>query len=440
MLQKSQTNLQNLVQPLGGLISRVIHLPHHPGEPRFPIMSSSLGDVGQVLSNVTNAGPPGSTAHIMDGTGGSVAPEESRIKAIAEGLERYSSCVYDEKQFIWATADELGDEALDLSAVPRCSESELRHPRCPIVTPDKAAPIRWARGISLLDGRLIWVPAVMVYLHISFLSPGERFWLPISTGCAAHASLEQALISAISEIIERDAVSLVWLQRLPLPRIELDDISDELQRYLDLNRRGNFGIEHYFFDATLDVGVPTVYSLHLSPGNDKLSSLVMCSTELDPSVAVAKVLRESSASRIAMQTSRELPAELDDFNNVHHGAMYMGKQERLHVYEFLLNSPQRRLLSEMPVITGDDSQAELINLIERLRERKMEAYAVDLSTDEALRVGMRVVRVIIPALQPLSFNYRAQYLGHPRLYDAPRRMGYPVHNEAELNRWPQPFA
>jgi ribosomal protein S12 methylthiotransferase accessory factor len=53
---------------------------------------------------------------------------------------------------------------------------------------------------------------------------------------------------------------------------------------------------------------------------------------------------------------------------------------------------------------------------------------------------MWVVRVIIPALQPLSFSYRARYLGHARLYQAPRLMGHPVREEADLNPWPQPFA
>lgn len=440
MLKNTEASLLNLVQASGGLFNGVNRLPHHPGEPRFPIMSSSLGDVGQVLGTVAHSRPGGSTAHVMDGTGGSIGQEDSRIKAIAEGLERYASCVYDEKQFIWATADELGDEALDLNTVPRCSETELAHPRCPIVAPNKSAPIRWVRSFSLLDGCLKWVPAVMVYLHIPFFSPGERFWVPISTGCAAHTSLEKALISAICEVVERDAVSLVWLQQLPLPRVELDEISDDLREYLELNRRGSFGLEHYFFDATSELGVPTIYSLHLSPANERLAALVMCSTELDPSVAVAKVIRESSASRIAMQAYREVPAELNDFADVHHGAMYMGKRERLHAYDFLLNSPSRRALSEIPTITGSDPQVDLMNLIERLRKRNMPAYAVDLSTDEALRVGMRVVRVIIPALQPLSFNYRAKFLGHPRLYDAPRRLNYPAHGEAELNHWPQPFA
>jgi len=51
-----------------------------------------------------------------------------------------------------------------------------------------------------------------------------------------------------------------------------------------------------------------------------------------------------------------------------------------------------------------------------------------------------VVRVIIPGLQPLSFHYRARYLGHPRLYEAPALMGYPVLREEDLNGWPQPFA
>jgi ribosomal protein S12 methylthiotransferase accessory factor len=69
----------------------------------------------------------------------------------------------------------------------------------------------------------------------------------------------------------------------------------------------------------------------------------------------------------------------------------------------------------------------------------MPLYAIDLSTDEAIRHGFRVVRVVIPSLQPLSFHYRARYLGHPRLYRAPSLMGHVAKAEDELNPWPQPF-
>jgi ribosomal protein S12 methylthiotransferase accessory factor len=69
----------------------------------------------------------------------------------------------------------------------------------------------------------------------------------------------------------------------------------------------------------------------------------------------------------------------------------------------------------------------------------MEAYAVDLTCDEAREIGMWVVRVIVPGLMPLSFVGAAQYRGTPRLYEAPVAMGYTAHAAADLNPWPQPF-
>ncbi|MBV9257957.1 MAG: YcaO-like family protein [Ktedonobacteraceae bacterium] len=439
-IQKVRSSLEELVQPVGGLIAGVRQLPNYPGEARFTIMNTAMGDIGQSLATVAQALGGKSAAGTLDGAGGSIDADEARLKAIAEGLERYSSCAYSQEQFIWATARELGTEAIDLDTVPRCSESELAHPRCPLVAPDKDAPMRWVRGISLHNGRAVWVPSVMVYLHVPYMSRGERFWLPISTGCAAHTTLERALVGGICEVIERDAIALTWLQQLSLPRIEIDQMPAFLASYLERNERAKESVEHYYFDATTELGVPTIYSLHLSPHNDKLAILVMCSTELDPAVAIAKVARESASSRIALQAQRETPEQVDDFLNVFDGASYMAGRERLPAFDFLLHSPRRRLLSEIAPIGTGDTRHDLVELLKRLKAHDKEVFAVDISTDEALRVGMRVVRVVIPGLQPLSFGYRARYLGHPRLYEAPRNMGYAVHAEEDINSWPQPFA
>ncbi|AYK09235.1 hypothetical protein D8Z77_19285 [Brevibacillus laterosporus] len=216
--------LEKLVQPMVGLISRVDRLPISPGEPEFPIHLSSLGDISHSHTQIKRTTQGRSISVGMDGAGGSTDVAESRIRSMAEGLERYSSCTYDERQFIWATADELGDDALDLRKVPVCSDAELRHPKCGVINPVTDALIRWVKGISLLDQREVWVPAIMTYLHLSAESMGERFWLPISTGCAAHVSIEEALISAICEVIERDAISLTWLQQISLPHIEFDEM------------------------------------------------------------------------------------------------------------------------------------------------------------------------------------------------------------------------
>lgn len=434
-----QGRLEYVVSPLGGLVRSVQRLHGHPGEPAYSVFSAVLGDLTQVLPNVRAATQGRSTYGEIDGAGSGTDPDTAITRAIAEAVERYASCVYASEQFIWATANELGDEALDLDTVPVCSAAELAHPMCPIRVPDKDAPIRWVRGVSLMTRRPVWIPAVMVYLHIPYLSIGERFTLPISTGCATHTTVEQALVNAICEVIERDAISLTWLQQLPLPQIEFDTIPEPLVPHLERYR--NSDVKTYFFDATTDLGIPTVYSVDVSPRNPEVAALVMCATDLDPVRALTKVTREAASSRIAVQAPFHKRLDNPDlFIGVFHGAKYMGVPERLEAFNFLLQSPNRRRLSEIPVLDTGDPVRNLALLVRRLEEHGMEAFAVDLTTDEALRAGMRVVRVVIPQLQPLSFSYRARFLGHPRLYEAPRRMGYPVRSEAEINPWPQPFA
>ncbi|MGP4066177.1 YcaO-like family protein [Oceanobacillus sp. M65] len=414
-------------------------LDPYPGEPDFPIKVASLGDISYAHEHIARVTLGKSIAGDLDGAGGDLREEESRIKAIAEALERYSSCIYDEKQFIWATANELGNKALDLTKVPMCSEEELAHPRVPVRKPQLDAPLRWVKGISLHTQKETWIPAIMSYLHLPAMSPGEKFWLPISTGCATHTSYEQALVNGINEVIERDAISLTWYQQLPLPHIIFDEVDQHMQNFLD-NTHTTHNIKQYIFDGTTDVGIPTVYSLQLTPHNDKLGALIMCATDLNPKNAINKVMREAASSRIAMMNRNEIPHNIDDFHGVFHGASYMAKQERLHAYDFLVNSENQVNLSQLENLEQDSPGSDLNFLLNRLEEKGFEAYAVDLTTDEAMKADMKVVRVIIPGLQPLSFSYRCRFLAHPRLYEGPRAMGYEVKSEEQINKWPQPFA
>ena len=413
--------LETLVAPSTGLIDRVCELAAHPGETRFQVQTALLGDINQAMDSYAWARMNHPIACPGDGSGSGLTANEARLRAIAEALERYASCVYDEKQFVWATGAELGQEALDLDTVPKCSDDEYSHPSCPVVRPDKHAPIRWVRGVSLHDGRATWIPAVLSFLNLPALTAAERFCLPISTGCAAHVSVEQALLSGLCEVIERDAVSLTWLQRLALPRIVAD-------------------ASEHFFDATTDLGVPTLYCVQVAPHSERLAVVVGCDAGLDASVSLAKLRREVASCRIGLQMPRSSASDRDAFLSVYDGALYMARPERLEAFGFLLKTTTHRTLAEMPKLETGSARRNLLEILGRLRRAGYEAYAVDLTTDEACRVGMRVVRVVVPGLMPLSFSYRARFLGHSRLYDAPRRMGHPVQGEADINPWPQPFA
>jgi ribosomal protein S12 methylthiotransferase accessory factor len=153
--------LGSLVSPIGGLIRRVQPLPIAPGEPDYAISAAELGDLTQVLPQVAVATGGASTAGQVDGAGGGITRERASTIAIAEALERYSSCCYDSAQFVWATAEELGGSAMDLDGVPRCTDEELAHPECPVTSPNRNARIRWVRGVSLHTGEPRWIPAMM---------------------------------------------------------------------------------------------------------------------------------------------------------------------------------------------------------------------------------------------------------------------------------------
>jgi ribosomal protein S12 methylthiotransferase accessory factor len=432
----SAGDLLNLLQPLGsGLFTAAVTHEAGAGDAFLVTRVTSMGSLGVIWPEVAKRG----NASSIHGTGTGLDEQDALIPALAEGLERYSTAAFRHEQFIWATAQELGREAIDLETIPRCSATELAHLKCPLVTPNKSKPIRWVRGFSLLDGRLVWLPVVMVYSHAGFASQSERFWLPISTGCAAHVSFERALIAAIYEVVERDAVSIAWRQQLPLPRIEVEAIPAPLVPFWERLIAASSNVEYLFFDATFDLGIPTVYGLQVARYNRRVTTTVHCATAASAAVALSKVIRDMAASKIGFRNPQPVPDDCDDFVEAHHGATYMARAENAVAFQFLTQSRGSKRLSEMRDRPRDGIEV-LSDAIRIFQERQLPVYAADLSTDEAIRVGMRVVRVLIPGLQPLSLRPRAQFLAHARLYDAPARMGYPVRAEKDLNPWPQPFA
>lgn len=430
--------LEKLYQPIGGLMTHPNKLPQSPGEPEYSIYSARLGDLNQVsLFHGRNFGYPMQ----MDGAGGDIDDQVAKLKSEAETLERYCSCAYTDEQFIYATANELGEKALDLDQIPIVSDSELAHPHCPIQRPNKNEKIRWVKGLSLTRNRPVYIPAIMTYLYIPYTSLAEQFWLPISTGCAIHTSYEKAMINGICEVVERDAISLVWLNQLDIPKIEINTqtLSKQDQQYVNRTMEHPF-IETQFYDATTDIGIPTIYCLQRSPYNKKMSSIVMCTTDLNPTEALTKITREAASLRIALQNQEMKTENIEQFGNVSDGALYMAQPKMNSAFDFLTNSKKVTSFESMKDLSTGSDQEDLKKLVEMLRKKGHEIFVVDQTSDEAKRSNFKAVRVIIPTLQPLSFHYRAQFKGSERLYKGPVNMGYRMKSEGELNQYPQPFA
>jgi ribosomal protein S12 methylthiotransferase accessory factor len=429
-----------LVRPQVGLVDQCAFLWQELGIPNFEIATAELDHLTSLFPYITEPHGPYVRNKAIGGSGSDVDPEIAWIKAVAEAAERYATMVYTPDDFIEASATELGTLALDLQRIPRCSEREYADPKCPIRAVDPTQPIRWVRGYSLTHGQERLVPAVMTHLYVKARA-AENFWIPISTGVAAHTHLAAALVTAICEVIERDAIALSWLTRLPLQRIVPPTSMPTALAEFEWRVRHS-QTRYEFFDATTDVGVPTVFCVQLAEGHPTCEVSVSCATSVNAYKAYASAIREAVPARTALSGEITIPDQVADFFDLIHGAAYYGRGGHRQDFAFLLHTDVTTTLEAMQarVEVGDSDAEALRFLVGRLRDLGMEAVAVDLTTEELRDVGLWVVRVVIPDLVPMSFVHRARYLGTPRIYAYWQQCGRGTACEDNINPGPMPFA
>lgn len=431
---------QKVVGPYG-LVRRSVPLEVGCGDPPFSIYTSTIGNPAEVLSCQKSWNHKADAGN-FDGAGGAIDPQRARAISVIESIERYSSCAWQEDDFIWATESELGNDAVAICRWPQCSVTEFNNPKCRNIAPDKRVPLRWVQGWSLTRHQLVFVPAFLVYLNFPVFSQSELFANSVSTGTAARSDLKQAVLSGIEEVVERDSIALTWLQKMPHPRLVFDEhkLSLDAREYV---RVGTVpGIHTYVFDATTDYGIPVLYAVQESDHDQELAQIVAATCDLDPEIALAKLFRELASLKIALRMYKELPQKKqtrDEARSVVAGAVINAQLENRPRFDFLMKGSQsvHELNDIKPNLHGDDP---LDWILKKLASRGAEVIAVDLTTDEARQAGQRVIKVLIPEAMPLSFDHYARYLAHPRLYKAPATMGYRVSLESEINPYIQPFA
>lgn len=420
-------HLESLVSPYG-LVART-----YP-----PVTPRGLWRLREVGADAGSARPghPPLPSHPIVGAGRVLDDADlARTAAIAEAAERYAGYgLYSDH--VWARVADLDGAVLDVARIPRCSPSEYEQPGCLAVPFDENAIIRWVRGTDLASAEELWLPAVMTYFGMRDLVPAERFWYQISTGYAVHTDPAEAMVRAICEVAERDIVSVLWLQHLPLPPLSTGQLTDG-GRYLLRWAEEHF-IQAHVFDATTDLGVPTAYCLVIAEHDEVVGQTVGGGSGRSTGAAAEKAIVEALAGRLLLSRREPPPEKFEQFLSVDDGARYMAAPQRRDAFGFLLEGaahPPSAGTAELP----DDPDAALSHLITVLDDAGMQVIAVDRTTRELAEAGLTAVAAMIPDLQPMTLHPLTQFRGHPRLYALPPRMGYRSLSEEELNPWPQPF-
>ncbi|WP_414440159.1 YcaO-like family protein [Burkholderia sp. 22PA0106] len=441
----------SLVAPFGGVVRGVYSLPQTELHvPRFHAVLSHIGNLSMAYSHIAEQAGNDLQRIDIGGCGADESLDIAMIRSVAEAAERYATCVYDKRDVTVASFAEMDERGIPAERIPRCSDQEYAHPKCRLRRIDPQAPLRWIPGYSLLHRRTTYVPLIMTHLYARPWA-GESFWLPISTGVAAHLDFARAAVAAICEVVERDAISLLWLLRMQAPRVHLDEPTPaahaEKIRRLDASL-----LDHRVFDVTLDTGIPTLYSLQLRDGAPHAAQFVNCSTSFDTWGSYSKLIRESAMGRTILEHRLPVPEDLHDFVELEQGAIHMARIEHRAAFDFLLapheadapapepSAPRHVGISRIGRGLPTEPASQLKYIVERFAALGMDIVLVDMTTDELRDAGLHVVRAVIPDLMPMSACYGSRYLGHARLLRMQRELETRTGRAHPINPYPQPFA
>ncbi|CAM2070090.1 YcaO-like family protein [Sulfidibacter corallicola] len=450
---------EQLVGNRAGIVLDLHRVDHHPD---FP---SELITIRAHNADLSRIYPWGNDLFVGGSAFGN--GEAAAGAALGEALERYCGNCLPGVDTVVDSYSELtakGRHALDPGRLSLHSEAMLAEPGCPFVPFTRDLPVRWVSGHSLTHDRHTLLPLSLVYAN---WLDGEFADDPVTNylytpGMAAGQNLEQALVGAVRELVERDITMTWWLHAHPLPRVAIpSELRDRLtgpSRETDLR----YGLIHLDneFQIPVMAGVvideaSSLVSIGFGCRPEPLAAAEKALTEaltllegsydlLKPDSTLRKSAEEWGLLHVNYKPWRADRQYLDSFRPDFRDLSDLMLQPQLYLdpraldrIRPLIETPVTRELGDLPSLPDDRFETYR----ERIESRGFELLYADITSPDVALTPFKVVRVLIPGLVP---NMPAAFpaYGGRRLYELPVQLGWsdqPL-REDQLNTFPMPHA
>lgn len=365
--------------------------------------------------------------------GAGFAKRDALNATIGESLERYAAGVSRPgglRLASWTELTRAGEPAVRPAEFGLFAESQYAEPEFPFARFAEDTRVRWVRATRWTDGETAWVPASQVFLYYRRARDETPIAPSISTGLAAGPSRRDAVLGGLQEILERDALAISWLHRLPPRPVPEDVVAGSSRVRYHLANATSWRVS--FYDLSLDFAPTVVVAVMDGRGGPDpvLSFGSACRTS--PEHAVEKAFLEAAQGLTYVRRLVKDYGDFDpgpDFGNVDefnkHAILYTLRPELRRRAGYLVHPDEppvcaRPARTPPPEPDGDPLDAA----VAELAAAGHDTYVVDLSTPDTRSVGVDVVRVVVPGLQHLSGAHRFRLLGNPRLREAVRALGF----------------
>ena len=328
-----------------------------------------------------------------------------------------------------------GQMAIDPSSLALYSNQQYSLPKFPFVPFTRDLEVRWVQGRDLQTGMSIQVPASLVWLSYFRGEPTleeSRTNAVIYAGIAAGPTRDAAEWSALLELLERDAVTLLWVSGDPIAEVLVPRWLSNLAcgQYASFNTR--------FFCFPSVVGLPVIGALTVHEPTGYISLGTACRP--DPAAAAIKALAEAFQLQIAVRqlddptssicriaSTPESPLKPWRHDRLYHLAYRRDYRDvtdlscnlQLHLDMTLRAGLERRLHTGGQVRLADltPSNESTDAIVARLSNLGLAVASVDLTTRDVRALGMCVVRLVGQGLYsnaPAAFPF----LGGTRLAES----------------------
>lgn len=376
--------------------------------------------------------------------------EKALIKALGEAMERFCLASFDQNNFVTGSYNDLKKKDLPLNPTTVVSFSKnQRRTLSQKYRFNHKTPFQWVKGFSLVSDQPVFIPAQLVF--VPYKIKEARIRRPISTGAACWSTLAGAIYQGICEIVERDAYLITYLNRLPRAKIKLSNTQNPLINEM-ASAFKRYHLNLYVIETTTDIDIPSMMAIIVDRTSLGPAVIVGLRANLDPEKAIIGAIEEAQHIRHWIRgkmkdkspTTRhsELVSESQHpITKTSQRSLLWSRTKNIAKLDFLLKNPHFKNISEIRNRSSKNALTNLKTALSFFKKLNLEVFYVDITQPEIADLGFKVVKIVIPALQPLYIRQPPGYHGGKRLYQVPKVLGYAKKEtkEENLNDFPHPF-
>jgi ribosomal protein S12 methylthiotransferase accessory factor len=429
-----------LVSRRTGIVSEFLAAGRDATEPDRPTVWRAK------LANHAFATDPDESHRYCSGKG--FTPTDARLSCLGEAAERYSAGRWTREELTVATRSGLSGRSIDPADLV-LYQPDL-YASLPYAPYTEDTELTWIEGRSLIHGQATWVPAIASLMEFTVQNEAEFLFPITSNGLAAGPALREAIVSAIYEVIERDAFLITWLNRLPARVLDATHHPDANVRDLAAAYRRR-GVRLALFLLPADHPVSVVLAVAFQEGGyGGPAATVGLGASLDPFGAARKAALEVGQVRPAFRErargrDRARVAELvEDPSRVatmeDHALLYAAP-EMVSAFDHL-SGEATGWDALADGLGGNSYDGALDTLLGHFAAVGQDVVYVNLTSPDVEPLGVHTARAVLPGFQPIWFGANEPRLAGRRLYELPHRLGLRDDASAptSLNPLPHPLA